>query len=108
MENAIKDADFTNIYKRIGRAFPDQLEQTFVVIGEHGRMKFEQPRPDSKRSVRADKKLQARSDVGRGRGWGGGRTRGGGDGRGRGRGGQGGGDRRGRGRGANSSNNYRK
>ena len=105
--NAIKDADFTNIYKRIGRAFPDQLEQTFVVIGENGRTKFEQPRPISKRSVRADKKLQARSDIGRGRGWRGGQSRRGGDGIGRGRGGQGGGNRRGRGRDATPSNSNR-
>ena len=101
--NAIKDTDFTNVYKRIGRAFPDQLEQTFVVIGESGRLNFEQPRPTSKRSIRSDKKFQARTDGGRGRGGGGGWAHRGGDGRGRGCGGQGGGDRSGRGRGATSS-----
>ena len=32
----IKESDFSSIYKRIGAAFPDQLEQTFVVLGEGG------------------------------------------------------------------------
>ena len=96
---AIKDAEFTNIYKRIGRAFPNQLEQTFVVLGEDGRMNSDQPTSASTRSVRHDKTAKARGESGRGRGrgagWAGRGGGGDGGGRGRSRGGRRGGDRRG-------------
>ena len=93
----IKESDFSSIYKRIGAAFPDQLEQTFVVLGEGGRMDREKhgatPSRGSGYGVgsRSDKRGKMKSGVervrggSRGRGW----PRGGRDGRGREGGGRG-------------------
>ena len=88
----IKDSDFTSVYRRIGRAFPDQLEQTFVDIGEGGRMEREQSNTSPWNGAGSGSRMRERSEDGRGRGRGGGGPgfRGGRDGGGRGgRGGRG-------------------
>ena len=64
----IKDSDFTSVYRRIGRAFPDQLEQTFVVIGEGGRMEREQSNTSPWKGAGSGRKTRERSEDGRGRG----------------------------------------